>query len=100
MLIGEMPTGGAVYWDPHDPEQALNNFGLHITGDSGAGKTQTLRAIIADVCARGLPVYVFEREKSASFESQVSGSITPSRPSDMSSRPSDAFDGKERKLKL
>ena len=47
-----------------------------------------------------LPVYVFEREKSASFESQVSGSITPSRPSDMSSRPSDAFDGKERKLKL
>ena len=26
VLIGEMPTGGAVYWDPHDPEQALNNF--------------------------------------------------------------------------
>lgn len=60
VLIGEMPTGGAVYWDPHDPEQALNNFGLHITGDSGAGKTQTLRAIIAAVCARGLPVCIFD----------------------------------------
>jgi len=60
VLIGDMPTGGQVYWDPHDPTQALNNFGLHITGDSGAGKTQTLRAIIADVCARDLPVCIFD----------------------------------------
>lgn len=60
VLIGDMPSGNPVFWDPHDPEQALNNFGIHVTGDSGAGKTQTLRAIIAELCARGLPVCVFD----------------------------------------
>lgn len=40
-----------------------------------------------------LPVYVFHKEKGGSFESQVSGTHTPTRPSEF-------FDPKEKKLKL
>lgn len=60
VYIGETPTGAPVFWDPHDPSQPLNNFGLHITGDSGSGKTQTIKAVISEVCAHGLPVCIFE----------------------------------------
>ncbi|WP_157595759.1 ATP-binding protein [Plesiocystis pacifica] len=58
--IGESPTGGEVTWAPHDEEHPLNNFGLLVTGDSGAGKTQILRAIIHAVTQAGVPVCAFD----------------------------------------
>lgn len=60
VYIGDTATGAQVFWDPHDPAQPLNNFGFHITGDSGSGKTQTMKAIISGLCAHGLPVCIFE----------------------------------------
>lgn len=60
VYIGDSPSGAQIFWDPHDSAQPLNNFGLHITGDSGSGKTQTIKAIISGVCAHGLPVCIFE----------------------------------------
>jgi len=60
ILIGESSSGGAVYWEPHRPDAPLNNFGILVTGDSGAGKTQVLRAIIHSVSDLGLPVCIFD----------------------------------------
>ena len=42
-----MNSGDDVYWDPARPNQALNNFGLLLTGDSGSGKTQLIKALNA-----------------------------------------------------
>jgi hypothetical protein len=55
-LLGHLPNGDEVRWNP----AALPNFGISLSGDSGQGKTQTLRAIIADVVAAGLPVTVVD----------------------------------------
>lgn len=60
VFIGESPTGGEVVWDPHHPEHPLNNFGLLVTGDSGAGKTQLLRAFIHSIADAGYPVCAFD----------------------------------------
>ena len=60
VLIGRDPNDKEVYWDPHHPERPLNNFGLLVTGDSGVGKTQFLRALIDELAGRGLPVCVFD----------------------------------------
>src|SRR5205823_4441959 len=68
-LIGRDATGKEVYWDPHDPERPLNNFGLLVTGDSGVGKTQFLRALIDDLVGRGLPVCVFDFKNDYADES-------------------------------
>lgn len=59
-LVGTSRAGSTVYWDPHNTERPLNNFGFLITGDSGSGKTQLLRALIADTSRTGLPVCVFD----------------------------------------
>lgn len=58
--IGKAPDGTDVVWAPGRAENPLNNFGLMVTGDSGAGKTQILRAVIDDVVRAGLPVCVFD----------------------------------------
>jgi hypothetical protein len=58
--IGSSTEGAVVSWEPGRTGHALNNFGLLVTGDSGTGKTQILRAIIAEVVASGLPVCVFD----------------------------------------
>ena len=60
VLIGETPGGSDVYWDPHRPNAPLNNFGILITGDSGAGKTHILKAIIGTIANLGLPVCIFD----------------------------------------
>ncbi|RZO60485.1 MAG: hypothetical protein EVA89_13130 [Sandaracinaceae bacterium] len=60
ILVGESPTGTEVYWDPHEPERSLNNFGLLVTGDSGAGKTQILRAFIHEVAKANFPICAFD----------------------------------------
>lgn len=60
VLIGQAADGSDVVWEPGRQPNPLNNFGVLITGDPGAGKTQMLRAIISDVTRAGLPVCVFD----------------------------------------
>lgn len=60
VLIGQAVDGTEVYWSPSSESNPLNNFSLLITGDSGAGKTQILRAIIAEVARAGIPVCIFD----------------------------------------
>jgi hypothetical protein len=59
-LVGTTASGDQVTWDPQLPTAPLNNFGFLVTGDSGSGKTQILRALIADVAHYGLPVCIFD----------------------------------------
>jgi len=59
-LIGSSFSNEEAFWDPMHPEHPLNNFGMLATGDSGSGKTQLLRALIADLSARNIPVCVFD----------------------------------------
>jgi hypothetical protein len=68
ILIGYTTGGTEVYWAPNQEERPLNNFGLMVTGDSGAGKTQILRALIAEACALGLPVCVFDHKNDYAVE--------------------------------
>ncbi len=60
VLIGSAADGSEVHWSPGREENPLNNFGLLVTGDSGSGKTQVLRAVIAEVARGGLPVCIFD----------------------------------------
>jgi hypothetical protein len=54
--LGLDPLGNPITWDT-----TVNPaFGILVTGDTGFGKTQTLRAIVAEVRAAGLPVLVFD----------------------------------------
>jgi len=58
--IGETPAGSDVSWYPNRPDLPLNNFGFLITGDSGTGKTQVIRALVAAVCDHKIPVCIFD----------------------------------------
>jgi hypothetical protein len=58
--IGETLAGTDVAWAPSFQKTPLNNFGFLVTGDSGTGKTQIIRALVAGVCDRGLPVCIFD----------------------------------------
>ena len=60
ILLGHSADGREIYWDPTSTERPLMNFGMLVTGDSGSGKTQTLRAIIDGVVSAGLPVCIFD----------------------------------------
>jgi hypothetical protein len=54
--ISTVGKGGPVYWSPAE----LMNYGMLVTGDSGSGKTQLIRAVIDGVVQAGLPVAVFD----------------------------------------
>lgn len=58
--VGESATGDDVSWRPNLDSKPLNNFGFLVTGDPGTGKTQIIRAIIAEACERKLPVCAFD----------------------------------------
>lgn len=60
ILIGTTGTNEEVVWEPARPDTPLNNFGLLVTGDSGTGKTQVLRAVISEVARSGFPVCAFD----------------------------------------
>lgn len=55
-LGGEQP----VYWAPFETDPRLLNFGVLVTGDSGSGKTQTLRVLIDGVTGMDAPVCIFD----------------------------------------
>ena len=60
ILLGHSAEGREIHWDPTSIERPLMNFGMLVTGDSGSGKTQTLRAIIGGVASAGLPICIFD----------------------------------------
>jgi hypothetical protein len=60
VLVGTSPSGDEVFWDPHRVDVPLNNFGFLVTGDSGSGKTQILKALIAVAAESQLPVCIFD----------------------------------------
>jgi hypothetical protein len=59
ILIGNDPMGNEVAWD----SAANPNFGIMVTGDSGHGKSQTIRAVIAETRKAGYPVLIFDFKK-------------------------------------
>lgn len=60
VLLGTHEDGGQVFWAPFETEARLLNFGILITGDPGAGKTQTLNVLIDGVARMGFPVCIFD----------------------------------------
>jgi hypothetical protein len=56
VLIGRDEERREVRWVP----SALDNFGLLVTGDSGAGKTQTIKALVSELRAASLPAIIFD----------------------------------------
>ena len=60
VFLGHEPDGQPVYWAPFETDPRLLNFGVLVTGDSGSGKTQTLRVLIDGVSEIGAPVCIFD----------------------------------------
>ncbi len=60
MLIGSH-DGGDITWNlDRRAQPTLPNFGLLVSGDAGQGKTQLIKAIIADAAELGCPVTIFD----------------------------------------
>ena len=61
LFIGQDKEGGDIYWDPYRPApHHLNNFSFLVTGDSGAGKTQTIKVLLDAVAREELPLIIFD----------------------------------------
>jgi hypothetical protein len=61
VLLGRTQAGKPVRWCLNkDADPALPNFGLMVSGDAGQGKTQIIKAIIAEVADLDCPVLVFD----------------------------------------
>ncbi|MFZ1109223.1 MAG: hypothetical protein WAN43_12890 [Rhodomicrobium sp.] len=60
VMLGAHEDGGEVHWAPFETEAKLLNFGILVTGDPGAGKTQTLNVLIDGIAGMGFPVCIFD----------------------------------------
>ena len=62
ILVGRgLRDGSDVRWRlDKDASPALPNFGLMVSGDAGQGKTQVIKAVIADVANLGCPILIFD----------------------------------------
>jgi hypothetical protein len=61
VFLGHETDGGqSIYWAPFETDPRLLNFGVLVTGDSGSGKTQTLRVLIDGVTSMNAPVCIFD----------------------------------------
>ena len=61
ILIGAEHGGRTLVWNlDRTAAPSLPNFGLSVTGDAGQGKTQAIKAIIADVAKLDCPILIFD----------------------------------------
>lgn len=49
-----------VWFDPQNPAQALNNPHISISGETGSGKTQAIKAILHEFLPQGLPALILD----------------------------------------
>ena len=56
VFVGHDPAGKEIWWN----SSANPNFGFLVTGDSGMGKSQTIRVFIEALRKHGLPVLIFD----------------------------------------
>lgn len=49
-----------VWFDPQNPDQALSNPHISISGETGSGKTQATKAILHDLLPQGLPALILD----------------------------------------
>lgn len=49
-----------VWFDPQNPEQGLSNPHISISGETGSGKTQAIKAILHDFMPQGLPALILD----------------------------------------
>ena len=79
VFIGNATSGYGqpreVWFDPQNPDQALNNPHISISGETGSGKTQAVKAIVHDFLAQGLPTLIldFKDDYSSSAYAAVEG---------------------------
>src|SRR4030066_1955559 len=59
-LVGKTKGGRLVWFDPDMPEHRLSNEHLTVTGESGSGKTQSMKTIMADLHDQGIPALVLD----------------------------------------
>jgi hypothetical protein len=71
VMLGVHEDGGEVHWAPFETEAKLLNFGILVTGDPGAGKTQTLNVLIDGIAGMGFPVCIFDFKNDYSERSFV-----------------------------
>jgi DNA helicase HerA-like ATPase len=64
VFLGHAATGYSqpkeVWFDPQKPDQPLNNPHISISGETGSGKTQAVKAILHDFLGQGLPALILD----------------------------------------
>ena len=63
VLLGNSSATGhsrEVWFDPQNPEQPLSNPHISISGETGSGKTQAVKAILHDFLPQGLPALILD----------------------------------------
>lgn len=64
VLLGNAVTSYSqqreVWFDPQNPDQALSNPHISISGETGTGKTQAIKAILHDFMPQGLPALILD----------------------------------------
>lgn len=64
VFIGNATSGYGqpreVWFDPQNPDQALNNPHISISGETGSGKTQAVKAIVHDCLAQDIPALILD----------------------------------------
>ncbi|MDA8359274.1 MAG: ATP-binding protein [Actinomycetota bacterium] len=63
VLLGTSSASGHprdVWFDPQSPDQPLSNPHISISGETGSGKTQAVKAILHDFLPRGVPALILD----------------------------------------
>ena len=61
IFVGHGPKGQEVTWNlDRSTPTPLPNFGLLVSGDAGQGKTQLIKAVLAEAMKAGSPVLIFD----------------------------------------